>query len=143
MILMVISYFSDKRDTIMRLVDIDTPIDKVCSVDRPILLVKGRSLFDESAEVLVACEGNIILRPNSLMEGVMLHFLSYYAFNYNYPEHGRKYMELIQRLFFKLNPTNGHKRGPKSTRVNNLDPHVKKLITNFSNFQQRLSRLLG
>ncbi|KAK3929753.1 DNA excision repair protein ERCC-6-like 2 [Frankliniella fusca] len=96
MILMVISYFSDKRDTIMRLVDIDIPIDEVCSVDRPILLVKGRSLFDESAEVLVACEGNIILRPNSLMEGLMSHFLS---------------------LFFKLNPTNGHKRGPKSTRV--------------------------
>lgn len=143
MFMMIMFYLLDKIDSIFHLVDADNNEENVPTTDRPLLLVKGRSMFDEGAQYFIVCEGKIILNPTSLNEAFMLHFLSYFAFNYNYPEDGRKYMEFIQRHFFKINPMAGHKRGPKASRTNILDPNVKKLISNFTNFKARLARLLA
>ncbi|KAK3921011.1 DNA fragmentation factor subunit beta [Frankliniella fusca] len=143
MFMMIMIYLLDKIDSIFCLVDVDTPEENVPATDRPLLLVKGRSMFDEGAQYFIMCEGKTILQPTSMNEAFMLHFLSFFAFNYNYPDDGRKYMEFIQRHFFKINPMEGHKRGPKAARTSILDPSVKKLMTNFSNFKTRLARDLS
>ncbi|KAK3929620.1 60S ribosomal protein L7a-2 [Frankliniella fusca] len=138
--LMLIIYMKEDSNSILQLVDPGTNLDGVKSiaeVDRPLLIVRGRSLFDPDCESYVACEGEVLISTTKdILEGIKLHFLSFYNFNFHYPEKGKRYLEFIQRSIFKINPEEA-RRGAKDKRRMGLDPMVKKLITNLDKFYER------
>ncbi|XP_052124171.1 uncharacterized protein LOC127749562 [Frankliniella occidentalis] len=141
--LMLIIFMKEDSDCLLKQVDPGTNLDEIktsAEVDRPLLIVRGRSLFDPNCECFVACEGEILISTKDLVEAIKLHFLSFYNFNFHYPEKGRKFLEYIQRGIFKINPE-AARRGAKEKRRVGFDPLVRKTIMNLDKFYQRTKNI--
>lgn len=63
----------------------------------PIVMIRGSSIFDPNAEVSVVLEKKVIIKADSVIEGLKTAFASYYAFGYAYPAQLSKSLEFLQR----------------------------------------------
>ncbi|XP_074099292.1 uncharacterized protein LOC141527621 [Cotesia typhae] len=59
----------------------------------------------------------IIVNVRSFLDGILITFLLYFIFGYVYPPEIEGTLEVIQRLFLKINPPRGTKRGGKRKAV--------------------------
>ncbi|XP_034237119.1 uncharacterized protein LOC117642737 isoform X2 [Thrips palmi] len=127
---LVILHFQEDMDSVLRVVDPGTSQADLEAIDsdRPILIVKGRSLFDESATAQILCENSILIRESSAAKGFLYLIICYYAYNYNYASEAQGFLEFLQRFYLKINPESGHKRGPKAKKGTVVHPKVRKLI---------------
>ncbi|XP_051161211.1 uncharacterized protein LOC127281531 [Leptopilina boulardi] len=128
------SFFNE--EPIFKLADIDASdeeIIKMANITRPILIIKGRSLFDESSQCLIVVEDTILIRTSNVLQGIFLLVLSYYVYGFNYEAKKASSFEFIQRLLLDINPSSKgsrRQRKNKSQKLNEEDSRTAKLINN-------------
>ncbi|XP_043472546.1 uncharacterized protein LOC122505143 isoform X2 [Leptopilina heterotoma] len=126
-----------KEQELFTLVDATTSDDSMREIkesSRPMLIVKGMSIYDETCSCAIVIEKNIVLESNSVLEAVLLLILTYYVFGYNYLENQSSSLEFIQRMLLDINPPEGNKRKTKNYPKTVCDPKAKKLIDNVVKF---------
>ncbi|XP_015118445.1 uncharacterized protein LOC107042088 [Diachasma alloeum] len=94
----------------------------------PVLVIKGRSLYDETATHAVALDKKILIPVNGVLDGILLLFSLYYVFRVLYPDTLSRTLEFIQRCLLRMNPKTGHKRASKKQKATPFDLKVKKFI---------------
>ncbi|XP_052123629.1 uncharacterized protein LOC113209743 [Frankliniella occidentalis] len=144
--IMLVQYLKEDLNCLFKLVDCGTNVEEVkpmAEVDRPLLIIRGQSWFDSNCMCFIACEGDIITSTNNALEAFKLLFLSYYNFNYHYPEKGRRFLEYMQRAIFKINPVQGTRKAPGDKRraTNSVDPMVKKTIAKVDSFYVKMMNM--
>ncbi|XP_074108519.1 uncharacterized protein LOC141533495 [Cotesia typhae] len=86
-------------------------------VPNPVLTIRGQDIHDSSCKYHVVIEKKIIVNVRSFLDGILITFLLYFIFGYVYPPEIKGTLEVIQRLFLKINPPRGTKRGGKRKAV--------------------------
>ncbi|XP_051155775.1 uncharacterized protein LOC127278218 [Leptopilina boulardi] len=108
-----------KESDLYILIDQEATNEEIRKIEistRPILVVQGLSIYQENCLTSVAVEIAILVKSDSLLEGLLLFSLSHYMYGYNYDEKKSSTLELIQRMLLDINPVDGHKRGRKNKR---------------------------
>ncbi|XP_044015747.1 uncharacterized protein LOC122857559 isoform X2 [Aphidius gifuensis] len=93
-------YFHEKEELLYVVVDEEANQDQIRDAPTnvtPVLVIKGKSIYDDKAEFFVVIEKNV-LRVANILNGVLLTLLSYYIFNLEYPVGLENTLEFIQRL---------------------------------------------
>ncbi|KAL7287067.1 hypothetical protein TKK_0018690 [Trichogramma kaykai] len=85
-IILVIMYFQEDQDLFFTITKDDDFDFSSISTPYPIMLIKGYSIYDELASVKVIIERNYMIEVSDPMEGILVTFLSYYVFDFAYPE---------------------------------------------------------
>lgn len=130
---LLLTHFQEKEDNFFLLVDaLLTPeeiLEKSLSVSQcPLLVVKGPSIFDESAETFVAVRGKFLIKTKTFMDSTLILILSYFVFNIQYPKIVARSLEFLQRYILQVNPT--AVRGKKGT-----NPAVLTLAGRLADFE--------
>ncbi|XP_051176674.1 uncharacterized protein LOC127291533 [Leptopilina boulardi] len=109
---LLVAHFSEDQDLLFRVFDIAEKDDTIKSSipPTPILVVKGKCLYDESAKCYVCIEKQNMIETIDVLEGLYITFVSYYCFGYSYPTNLSKTLEFIQRIMFKINPQDEKRR---------------------------------
>ncbi|XP_051174174.1 uncharacterized protein LOC127289931 [Leptopilina boulardi] len=103
--------------------------------NRPILVVKGVSIYDETSNIYIIMDKTILVQTDSVLEGILLFCLCHYMYGYNYGENISSSLEFIQRMLMDINPQTGHKRGRKNkSKKTEEDSKVMRLIANIVSF---------
>ncbi|XP_044015746.1 uncharacterized protein LOC122857559 isoform X1 [Aphidius gifuensis] len=108
-------YFHEKEELLYVVVDEEANQDQIRDAPTnvtPVLVIKGKSIYDDKAEFFVVIEKNV-LRVANILNGVLLTLLSYYIFNLEYPVGLENTLEFIQRLFLAINCTINNKESRK------------------------------
>ncbi|KTG38773.1 hypothetical protein cypCar_00003539 [Cyprinus carpio] len=140
MLLLLLSYFNDKEDTMFCYVE-DTCLPEEVPMGQvhltPSLVVCGRSCF--SAKRFMLCVDQNIVHNNipSFISAVCLMFGSYYCFNIHYPSQLASTLEFMQRCFFSINPEKGTKVEKTNTSRLHVNPRVLTLIQELSDHEWR------
>ncbi|XP_071570866.1 uncharacterized protein [Temnothorax nylanderi] len=105
-----------------------TEIADYAKQDSPIMIVRGKSLFDIEAKCDVVLEEKVVLCARGVLDGFLITFLAYYVFGYVYLPEVQKTLEFIQRVLLQINPKTGHKRKENKKRnALSYDSSVMKL----------------
>ncbi|XP_043285294.1 uncharacterized protein [Venturia canescens] len=103
--------------------------------DFPILIIRGKSLFDDEAKCDVIVEGNNI-SARDVLDGMLVTFLAFYVFGYEYRPGITKTLEFIQRALLQINPQTGHKqKGKQKKKTMSFDANVMKLASSLQAFE--------
>ncbi|KAJ8665787.1 hypothetical protein QAD02_007449 [Eretmocerus hayati] len=113
--------------------DIDTAAPSV----HPILIIVGDSIH-QAQEFYVMIEKSHRIKCNSFLHGILVTFLCYYVFGYNYPIPVEKSMEFIQRYLLEVNPQTGTKKStPKKRKVAPICGDLLKLAKKLAEFTSK------
>ncbi|KAJ8667046.1 hypothetical protein QAD02_008708, partial [Eretmocerus hayati] len=103
--------------------------------DHPILVIGGTNIYSGVCYYVVI-EQTHLIKCNNFLEGILMTFLSYYIFGYDYKREIEKTLELTQMLLLRIVPkTPGTKKDTsRSRQVLAVNSHVRTLVTNLSSF---------
>ncbi|KAI9541828.1 hypothetical protein NQZ68_026289 [Dissostichus eleginoides] len=140
MVLLLLSYFDEKEDTMFCYVE-DTCLAGEVQMDQvqltPTIVVCGRSCYS-SKRYMLSVDRNIV-QDNipSLVSALSMMFGSYYCFNIAYPSELASTLEFVQRCFFSINPEKGTKVEKTRTSRLQVNPRVLTLIQELSDHEWR------
>ncbi|XP_057334458.1 uncharacterized protein LOC130673460 [Microplitis mediator] len=126
----IIRFMKEKEEYLYIFIDEDVDDDKLVDyvpVANPVLIIKGPHLFTLGNTYKVVIEKKIIIHVDSFLDGILTTFLSYYVFGFVYPKDIEGTLEAIQRLFLKICPPKGTKRGGKR-KATNIHPKVTLMV---------------
>ncbi|KAJ8666339.1 hypothetical protein QAD02_008001 [Eretmocerus hayati] len=109
-------------------------IHAAASTVHPFLVIKGESIYKGSFYVVI--EETHLIKCDSFLDGILMTFLAYYIYGYNYKKGINKTLELIQRLFLRINPQNQPMKKDCKSRspLYKVTSSVRKLPTKLSTF---------
>ena len=121
---MVLTYFEEKENLLFKLIDVsievctllfigihkntlirvcnqeaieDNEIAKHVESSYPILIVRGKSIYDQNAISTVVYNGETVIFCSDIVQGILIVFICYYAFGFTYVPGLEKTLEFIQR----------------------------------------------
>ncbi|XP_015122586.1 uncharacterized protein LOC107045011 [Diachasma alloeum] len=128
---LIVYYFEEDRDFLFIIVEntltIEEIIGKVPNA-APTLIIRGTSLYDETASCSVLLEKAFEIKVGNILDGFLLTFLCYFIFGCKYPKELQCTLEFIQRFIILINPPEGSKRKCKKRKQTSYNPKVLKLI---------------
>ncbi|XP_056623445.1 uncharacterized protein LOC130436632 isoform X2 [Triplophysa dalaica] len=141
MILLLLSYFDEKEEVLLRYVE-ETSLAKDVELENlpvtPCIIVCGPSCY-AAVHFMLAVDRKIVNdNITSFISAVCLMLGSYYSFNIHYPTELASVLEFLQRCFFLINPEKGTKVVEKKNKKRLLvNPRVFTLISDLSDHEWR------
>ncbi|XP_056599279.1 uncharacterized protein LOC130417623 isoform X1 [Triplophysa dalaica] len=141
MILLLLSYFDEKEEVLLRYVE-ETSLAKDVELGNlpvtPCIIVCGPSCY-AAVHFMLAVDRKIVNdNITSFISAVCLMLGSYYSFNIHYPTELASVLEFLQRCFFLINPEKGTKVVEKKNKKRLLvNPRVFTLISDLSDHEWR------
>ncbi|XP_034238297.1 uncharacterized protein LOC117643481 [Thrips palmi] len=132
-------YFHEKFGLMTQIVptgstDDDVLLASKCSNGNPIIIVEGRSLFDESVNVFLIINNKIVIKCVDYASAVLALFVSFYVFGFCYTKEIQCVLEFIQRFLLDINPEKGNKRKGGKRYVGDVCPKVVRLSEELRTF---------
>lgn len=105
------------------------PLESSVTVNTPIVIIKGSSLYDVEARYVVVVEKAICFQTDNFVLAILIAFLCYFVFGIPYPSQMKKTLEFIQVAHLQIT-CEGKKRISSSQRSasNGIHPDVQRLF---------------
>ncbi|XP_033229684.1 uncharacterized protein LOC117181230 [Belonocnema kinseyi] len=131
---LLIAVFKEEERFLLTVIPIETTDDvtkMLAPTVYPTVMIRGTSIFDPNAQVVVVIENSVLITVLDVVEGIEVAFSAYYVFGYSYVPKLPKSLEFIQRFIFDLNPVaQGDKRAKGAKRrLKTFDVKVKNLMS--------------
>uniref|UniRef100_A0ABD2XN71 Ubiquitin-like domain-containing protein n=1 Tax=Trichogramma kaykai TaxID=54128 RepID=A0ABD2XN71_9HYME len=134
---LVTLFFKEKSNLLFKLVDETTEnadMLKMVETEYPILLIQGKSLYDENAKCVVVINKNITVTCSGQLQGILVLFSAIYVFGFRYTKGLEKTLEFMQRYLLDINPKTTNKKLNKKHASRNYSPAVFTLTKNLKEF---------
>ncbi|XP_019218393.1 uncharacterized protein LOC102080133 isoform X2 [Oreochromis niloticus] len=141
MVLLLLSYFEEKEESMLFCVE-DTCLADEVQLEQvpltPTIIVCGQSC-SSSRRYMLSIDRNLVsTNIASFISALCLMFGSYYNFNIHYPSELASTLEFLQRCFFSINPEKGTKvENKNSKRRLSVNPRVLTLIQDLADHEWR------
>ncbi|XP_033222987.1 uncharacterized protein LOC117176792 [Belonocnema kinseyi] len=131
---LLIAVFKEEERFLLTVIPIETTDDvtkMLAPTVYPTVMIRGTSIFDPNAQVVVVIENSVLITVLDVVEGIEVAFSAYYVFGYSYVLELPKSLEFIQRFIFDLNPVAQGDKCAKvaKRRLKTFDVKVKNLMS--------------
>ncbi|CAI5636064.1 unnamed protein product [Oreochromis niloticus] len=139
MVLLLLSYFEEKEESVLFCVE-DTCLADEVQLEQvpltPTIIVCGQSCYSSRRYMLSIDRNLVSTNISSFISALCLMFGSYYNFNIHYPSELASTLEFLQRCFFSINPEKGTKVENKNSRRRlSVNPRVLTLIQDLADHE--------
>ncbi|KAJ8356878.1 hypothetical protein SKAU_G00196720 [Synaphobranchus kaupii] len=138
---LLLAYFNEKTDTMIRYVDDVSLPSEVTMPDlpeTPCIVVCGSSIHAASRFFLSIDKVIVNDHIPTFAKAFTMMFGTYYCFNIQYPQELGSTLEFMQRCIFRINPEKGTKvMRSKNKKQYSVNPKVLTLITSVADYEWR------